>query len=75
MADTHWVDALDSVASKVLGDQLVINRALGTGGTVEVIEMLEPTFGLEVMTCRLRILPSGDLIGGHRTRSARNSAS
>ena len=54
-ADKHWVDALDNATSKTLGDQLVTNRAVGTEDVVEVIEMLEPTIGLEPMTCRLRI--------------------
>jgi integrase len=53
--DKHWVDALDSAGAKTRGDQLVTNRAVGAGGVVEVIEKLEPTIGLEPMTCRLRI--------------------
>jgi hypothetical protein len=39
----------------------VTNGALGTGRTVEVIERLEPTIGLEPMTCRLRTEGIGKL--------------
>ena len=43
--DKHWIDALDSAAT---------SRAAAAGGVVEVMEILEPTIGLEPMTCRLR---------------------
>jgi integrase-like protein len=52
--DKHWVDGLDEATTKPIGDQLGTNRAVGAAGVVEVIEKLEPTIGLEPMTCRLR---------------------
>jgi hypothetical protein len=43
------VDALDSADANARGD----HRA-AAGSVLEVIERLEPTIGLEPMTCRLR---------------------
>jgi len=65
--DKHWVDGLDDTSAKVRGDQLVTNRAVAVGTVVEVIEKLEPTIGLEPMTCRLR--KESGLHGAHLNRS------
>ena len=53
--DKHWVDALDGAGSQARGIQLVANSTEVDASVVEVIERLEPTIGLEPMTCRLRI--------------------
>ena len=52
--DKHWVDALDRAESQARGSQLVANSTELDASVVEVIEKLEPTIGLEPMTCRLR---------------------
>src|SRR5262245_43356639 len=41
-------------AASHVNKELVTNRAVGAEGVVEVLEKLEPTIGLEPMTCRLR---------------------
>ena len=53
--DKRWVDALDRAGSREVGSQLVANSTEVDARVVEVIERLEPTIGLEPMTCRLRI--------------------
>ena len=52
--DKHWVDGLDRAESQARGSQLVANSTGLDGSVVEVIARLEPTIGLEPMTCRLR---------------------
>jgi hypothetical protein len=52
--DKHWVDALDRAESQARGSKLVANSTELDASVVEVVERLEPTIGLEPMTCRLR---------------------
>ena len=66
-AAKHWVDALDNAGAKARGDQLVTNLAVETESVVEVIEGLEPTIGLEPMTCRLRTEEDGEPSATQRT--------
>jgi hypothetical protein len=49
LGDKHWVDGLDKVTAQPIGDQ----PGRGAANVVEMIEKLEPTIGLEPMTCRL----------------------
>jgi integrase len=52
--DKRWVDALDRAGSREVGSQMVANSTEVDVRVVEVMERLEPTIGLEPMTCRLR---------------------
>ena len=50
------MDGLDSADGKLV----VTNRGFAARGVVEVLEKLEPTIGLEPMTCRLRTADEAD---------------
>ena len=58
--DKHWVDALDRAESQARGSKLVANSTELDASVVEVLERLEPTIGLEPMTCRLRSEDEGE---------------
>jgi hypothetical protein len=59
--DKRWVDALDRAGSREVGSQMVANSTEVDVRVVEVMERLEPTIGLEPMTCRLRTADNVEL--------------